>query len=293
MPEVGDYILSHVGFSREEKPILTLQQGHALIEFAPLEQLITLRFDMTTRFCTGWYDMRAHESHVCPDGNVVNEKYDECAACQSRTGFNPAFYNASSVSTQQEERNLEPHMLYLAHFGKGIVKVGISHAARERSRLLEQGARSALVLDTFPTAHIARQYEAQIAALPGIAETLQVRKKIATLTQPYDFTAATKELSETRSRIEVTLGKTFSSHDAQTFDQVYFPNGTPSLHDAIEVTEQHVLSGNTVGMLGSLLFCTQQDTPLFIPIKKYTGYKFVLSYNETPIELPARQMTLF
>jgi hypothetical protein len=293
MPEVGDYILSHVGFSREEKPILTLQQGDEFIRFDPLGHVITLRYDTTTRFCTGWYDMRAGESHVCPDSVSVDEKYDQCAACQSRTGFNPAFYNATSVSAQQEERNLEPHMLYLAHFGKGIVKVGISHAARERARLLEQGARSALVLDIFPTAHIARQYEAQIASLPGIAETLQVRRKIATLAQPYDLTAAAKELSETRSRIETTLGKTFSLHDTQTFDHVYFPNGTPQLQDAVEVTEQNVISGNTIGMLGPLLFCTQQDTPLFVPIKKYTGFRVTLSYDETPLTLPVRQMTLF
>src|SRR5690349_6321107 len=98
--------------------------------------------------------MRSSKSYVCPDQVMIDKKFDVCPTCQQRTGFNPAFYHASSVSSQQEERNLEPHLLYLAHFGKGIVKVGISHAARNRSRLLEQGARSAIVLDIFPTAHI-------------------------------------------------------------------------------------------------------------------------------------------
>lgn len=293
MPEVGKYLLTHVGFTRDEKAILSLQNNDGVVSFSPLGQTITLEFDMSEHFCVGWYDMRTGESHICPESAAIEGKYDQCPACQQRTGFNPAFYHANTVSTQQEERNLEPHMLYLAHFGKGIVKVGISHAARGNARLLEQGARSALILDIFPTAHIARQYEAQIAALPGIAETLQVRKKIVALSQSYDNTKAADELNSTQDRIETTLTKTFSKNNVQHFDATYFPHTTPKLEDAFETTGQSRLSGKVVGMLGSLLFCEQQDTPLFLPLKKYTGYSVTLSFEEAHIDLPARQISLF
>src|SRR5690606_36329769 len=156
----------------------------ALINFYPLRHAFTLKFDTAQRYCTGWHDLATGQNHPCTEGGMTNEKYDQCAACQKRTGFNPAVYHAASDSPQQETRNAEPHILYLAHFAPGLVKVGISYAGRGRGRLLEQGARSALILDTFPTAAIARQYEAKIASMPGIAETMLVGKKIAALNQP-------------------------------------------------------------------------------------------------------------
>jgi hypothetical protein len=293
VPEAGDYLLTHVGFSKTEKPTLFLQHGLEIISFEPLGKTLTLRFDTSTRFCTGWYDMRNGEDHVCPESATIDGKYEQCPACQKRTGFNPAFYHATSVSEQQEERNQEPHFLYLAHFGPGIVKVGISHAARGNARLLEQGARSALILDTFPTAHVARQYEAKMAALPGIVETLQLRKKVATLSKAYDVKAAEHELSEFRQKIESALAVTFAKNHIVVFDRIFFPSGIPTLTEAYDCSIQNLISGHVTGMLGTLLFCKQEDVPLFLPLKRYLGYHVTLTYDETPIALPARQTSLF
>lgn len=293
VPEVGNYLFTHVGFSKNEKPTLFLQRDSEITPFEPLGRVITLKFDTSTHFCTGWYDMRSGESHVCPDNITVDEKYEQCPACQKRTGFNPAFYHAASVSEQQEERNQEPHFLYLTHFGPGIIKVGISHAARGNARLLEQGARSALILETFPTALVARQYEAKIAAMPGIVETLQLRKKIAALAQFYDTKAAETELRTTRAKIESILNLTFEKNNVMTFNHVYFPNEAPTLTNVHDCGSHNLISGYTTGMLGTLLFCTQQNTPLFLPLKKYVGYRVDLSYEESPISLPAQQTSLF
>jgi hypothetical protein len=292
MPEEGDYLLSRVGFSKDEKPVLTLQRDSSIIDFQPLNTTLTLEFKTDQRHCIGWYDMRTSERHVCPDAAIINEKYEQCPPCQQRTGFNPAFYNAASVSPQQEELNQKPHILYLAHFGQGIHKVGISHAGRGRARLLEQGARSAIILDTFPTAHIARHYESKIAALPGIAETLQLRKKIANLQQLYDHAAAHKELAEQRSAIERQIGITFTDNEPQSFDDIYFNDGTYPEGESFERID-YLISGVAIGILGSLLFCTQQSTSFFLPLKKYVGYKFSLTYQEKAMTLPAQQMTLF
>lgn len=289
----GDYLLTNVGFSREETPTLTLQSASEFIDIQPLSQVLTLQFDMTTRYCIGWRDMAAGERHSCPDGQTVENKYEQCATCQKRTGFNPAFYHATSVSEQQQSRNLEPHIVYLAHFGPGVIKVGISHAKRGNNRLLEQGARSALVLDTFPSAHVARQYEAKIAALPGIAETIQQRKKIELIKQPHDKTAAQTELHTIKSTIETATRTTFTGNDAVSFDTTYFPDGLPPLTEAINMSDQHIISGQANGQLGTLLFCQHQNTPLFLPLKKYIGYRMSLSDSETVIHLPARQTTLF
>lgn len=292
-PATGTYLLTNTGFSLEEKPFLALQQNETFTDFNPVDRTFTLAFDMTTRFCVGWRDIRTGERFACPDTQTLEGSYEQCSACQNKTGFNPAFYHATSVSAQQEERNAEPHILYLAHFSKGLMKVGISYAARQNSRLLEQGARSALILDTFPTAHIARQYEAKIAKFPNIAETIQLRKKIQSLESSYDPVAAAEELTATRNEIEQALNVSFARNEVANFTDVYFPASQPILSDAHDMTKDNLISGMCVGMVGSLLFCAYQDATLFLPLKKYIGYQMTLGYSEIPVSLPAQQTTLF
>jgi hypothetical protein len=293
MPDDGTYLLTNVGFSKEEKPILVLQHNDDFTSMLPVGQSLTISFDMSQRYCTGWRDIATGDRFACPDKQTVSSKYEQCTACQKRTGFNPAFYHAASVSPQQEARNLEPHIIYLAHFGKGVIKVGISHAKRGHSRLLEQGARMALILDILPSAHIARQYEAKIASLPGIVESIQIRKKMNLITTPYDTNDARRELISTKQIIETTLAVSFSKSELITFDSTYFPGGIPQLPGAHSMTEQSSISGSCVGMLGSLLFCRQQDEVFYLPLKKYVGYLAHIDDTITPIALQPRQISLF
>lgn len=293
MPEAGDYLLSSAGFSSSEKPLLVLQKNGTFMNFEPLGYTIALQFHIETRFCVGWRDIATGECFPCPDAHTIEGKYEQCATCQARTGFNPAFYHASSVSPQQEARNQEPHILYLAHFGAGTVKVGISHAKRGNGRLLEQGARSAIILDTFPTAHIARQYEARIAAIPAIAETIQLRKKVTLLAQTYNNQNAASELLSVKKNVEALLATRFTGSDVQSFQASYFPDHSPALSEAYETTRENRLSGKAIGALGTILFCDHQGTPVFLPLKKYIGHILTLTYDETPLDLPARQMSLF
>jgi hypothetical protein len=293
MPDNGTYLLTNVGFSKEEKPILVLQHDDTFISMQPIDLTFTMTFDQTQRYCVGWRDMTEGVRHTCPDRQTVLPKYEQCAACQTRTGFNPAFYHASSVSTQQEARNLEPHILYLAHFGAGVVKVGISHAKRGHARLLEQGAHSALILDELPSAHIARQYEAQIATLPGIAESIQLRKKMTLLATHYDHVAASKELNDIKQTIETKLAIKFSNNEILSLDSVYFPHAIPQLFEAHSMTDQHFISGLGAGMIGSLLFCQQQEELYYIALKKYVGYNVEIGNTVTPITTAPRQTSLF
>lgn len=293
MPNSGTYILTNVGFSKEEKPTLLLQGSDKFVSMYPLGETFTITFNLTQRFCIGWRDMTSGERSICPDHQMITSKYEQCPACQRRTGFNPAFYHAASVSAQQEARNLEPHILYLAHFGPGVMKIGISHANRGYARLLEQGARSAIVLGEFTTAHIARQYEAQIASLAGVVEAVQANKKAGLAVRPYDSLAAERELIAMQKHIETSLDRTFDTSHVLTFDDRYFPSGMPDLNNPISMTNQNFLSGVGVGMLGSILFCTQDDIVALLPLKKYVGYHVELASDVVHIEAPARQISLF
>jgi hypothetical protein len=294
MPPSGTYLLTNVGFSSEE-PLLVFQTASGkYYDVQPLTHRLSFQFDTSQRYCIGWRDITTSIQSPCPDMNIVAAKYEQCSACQQRTGFNPAFYHATSVSPQQELRNQEPHILYLAHFGADVIKVGISHAKRGYGRLLEQGARRALILDTFPTAHIARQYEAKIAQMASIIETVAIRKKITLLTQQaYDPAAAEQLLLDTRRRIETTLSVDFTPNQVLSFDNIYFPTGLPDFTQAHDTTSEARISGDTIGMLGSLLCCMQQGTPLLLALKKYVGYHVDYRDTVTPIQLPARQTSLF
>jgi hypothetical protein len=295
MVEAGNYLLSNVGFSKEEKPYLSLQKDTTFETLLPLNKTITLKIDTSTRFCIGWGDITTGERFVCPDTTQVDTKYEQCPPCQKRTGFNPAFYHASSVSEQQEARNLQPHILYLAYFSPDTIKVGISLAARGHSRLLEQGARSAIILEIFSSAHIARQYEAKIASLPGFAETVLLRKKLSVLDAPYTEARAATLLTDAKSKAEAALGISFPKAITKHFNARFFPSTMPDLTDTFDCSEKHFISGDAIGMLGSLFFCKQQDqdTLLFLPLKKLIGYQLALSYDEVKIDLPARQASLF
>jgi hypothetical protein len=293
MPPLGDYTLANIGFSRDEKPVLLLQSGEEFIEFSPTSHTFSVAFDMSVRYCTGWRDITKGELHTCPEHNLVDVKYEQCRDCQARTGFNPAFYHATSVSEQQEARNQEPHILYLAHFGPSTVKVGISHAARGRSRLLEQGARSAIILDTLSSAHVARHYEERIAKLPGISETIQLNKKLVSLKQPYDHEQAARELETYRQTIEEQLHVNFVSSDVLYFDAVYLPNTQVNPYDIVDVSQTHHISGTAIGMIGSILLTTHSDAPLIFALKKHVGYRLTLDTMKFVFDLPAQQTSLF
>lgn len=292
-PTAGTYLFGNVGFNVNDTPIITLQTSDEIIDYSLLGRSVTLAFDMSQRFCIGWGSLATGERFTCLNRSVVPENSHQCPVCQKRTGFNPAFYNAQQVSRQQETRNQEPHFLYLAHFASNVMKVGTSYAKRGNARLLEQGARSALILDTFPTAILARQFEARIATIPHITETIQLRKKQQLLATAYNATAATKELQETRIFIEQLFAVTFAKNDTVAFDTYYFSKGTPEIDRAFDCSAQHAISGTVVGMLGSFLFCRYQGELLYLPLKKFVGYKVYFSKDEKTITLPIRQTSLF
>lgn len=294
-PPEGTYTFIHYGYDDEHRPSLSLLRSgdDAFVHLQPRGETLTLTFDDSQRYCNGWHDLETSESFPCPDSASLPEQYDQCRHCQQKTGFNPAFYNASSVSTQQQKRNAEPHILYLAHFAPGVVKVGISWAGRGIKRLLDQGARSAVIIKTYPNADIARQYEAKTAQLPGIAETLQVRNKMNYLARPYDKTSGAEELRATRERLIREVGASPDDTDPLHLDPFYLGENQLQPSNLIDTAKNKSISGVCIGMLGSVLITEQDDMQYALPLSKLTGYTCTLSYNETKNEAAPHQVSLF
>lgn len=270
MPD--DFLLSYVGFNSDNQPLLEWQVDGEVGRCNALGQELSFEFDLSQRFCTGWVDFEKHCSQVCPDHATVDDKYENCLKCRNRTGFNPAFYNADSVSAQQEKINQTPHFLYVAYFAPGVVKVGISQEARGLRRLLEQGARLALKLETFPSALIARQYEAKIAALDGILETVAASKKLGLVRQPLNTSAAEKTLAETLSYIQQKLGVEFPNCELIMCENYFQTNGR-DLGNIIDMTGYKTMVGTVASVVGSIVITEYDGQLLAYNLKKYIGYR--------------------
>jgi len=219
MPD--NFLLVYASFNTDNQPFIDCQIGDEIKRRELFGQKLSLEFDFSTKYCTGWVDFENHCSQACPEQAIAETKYENCIKCRDRRGFNPAFYHANSVSARQEKINQNPHFVYLAYFAPEVIKVGISQEERGIRRLLEQGARLALKLETFSSALIARQYEARIARLEGIMETVAASKKLELIKHPLDTAAAEKTLADALVRIHHQLGLDFPNREFITCEDYF------------------------------------------------------------------------
>ena len=219
------------------------------------------------------------------------DKYEQCLVCRNKTGFNPAFYHAKTISKQQEALNQNPHFVYLAYFAPGLIKVGISQEARGIRRILEQGARTAIKLETFPSASVARQYEAKISRLDGVVEHVIHGRKLALLSLPFDEVKASAELRDIQQRVEQTIGVTFESAMAISTAS-HFNSADIGLEKLIVMKHEPTIIGTVRAVIGSDAICEHDGRLLTYNLKSYLGYRATTTTN-AQLDLPSEQMTLF
>ena len=290
MPD--EFLLSYASFDAENRPFLERQVDGMVGRCEVLGQELSLEFDFSEKFCTGWVDFANHCSQACPEQATVETKYENCVKCRNRTGFNPAFYHAAEVSEQQQQINQQPHYLYLAYFAPGVVKVGISQEARGLRRLLEQGARLALKLETFGSALVARQYEAKIAELDGIVETVPASKKFELIKQAFDQAVGERILRETLAKIEEKLGVTFPGAELIVCEE-YFQTAGVDLTKVVLMKDHNQLVGRVRSVIGGIVITEYGGELLAYNLKKLIGYRARKSTEPVELELPTEQLTLF
>lgn len=289
-------ILSLFGFNSNEIANIAISEENSIyFEDLNFGDEITIIFNLDQRYCTGWHDLETGERFACPTHEKVDYKYEQCKICQSKTGFNPAFYNADSVSQAQQARNSLPHFVYLAYFSDNDIKVGISFAKRGNSRLLEQGARQALILETFSSALVARQYEAEISKLSMFCENVKLNRKIELLSRDYDESQAKLKLYDAKQTVESNLNTKFENSEYINLDLKFFASkfDKSKLKNVIDVTSKNQITGKIVGVLGSILLCEYNEELLALPLKKFTGYPIEITNSIGKIELDAQQSSLF
>ena len=196
------------------------------------------------------------------------------------------------MSAQQEKINQNPHFVYLAYFAPEVIKVGISQEERGIRRLLEQGARLALKLETFSSALIARQYEAKISALDGIVETMPIHKKLELIKQPFERAAGEEKLRQKLLEIEQKIGVSFPKSELIACED-YFHTNDVNLTRAIIMKDQNQLVGHVRSVIGSIVITEHKDQLLAYNLKKLIGYQAHKITGDIELELPSEQLTLF
>lgn len=290
MPD--DFLLAYASFNADNQPFIDCQIGDEIKRRELFGQDLSLEFDFSTKYCTGWVDFENHCSQICPDSATVDDKYENCLKCRNRTGFNPAFYNADSVSAQQEKINQNPHFVYLAYFAPGVIKVGISQEERGIRRLLEQGARLAVKLETFASALIARQYEAKIARLDGVVETMPIHKKLELIKQPFDRANGEKKLQQKLLEIEQKISVSFPRSELILCED-YFHTAGVDLTRVVLMKDQNQLAGRVRSIIGPILIADYDGQLLAYNLKKFIGYQAQTIDGTIDIEIPSTQLALF
>lgn len=287
-------LLTYFSFDKDRKPyyLLTDKGDNITKHVLNFNANITIKIDLNERFCIGGHDIGTHENWACEDHAIVDKKYEQCKRCMDKTGFNPAFYYSDSISSQQEEYNKQPHSLYLAYFDEQTIKVGITRSSRSMTRLLEQGARSAIILDEFSSANIARQYEHRISKLDWIHDNLKISNKIEILSNSnFGFDKSKEILLETKQKIESQINVNFKNDTVTNLDQFY--GDTSNLRDTIDMSQKAEISGKIIACIGSFLITQNEDNYLLLPLKKFIGYKVIVSDSAEKIDLPVKQFSLF
>jgi len=288
----SEFLLSYASFNTDNKPFIECQVGDKIERHELLEQDLYLKFDFSVKYCAGWVDFENRCSQICPDQAAVDEKYENCLKCRDKTGFNPAFYNANSVSAQQEKINQNPHFVYLAYFAPNVIKVGISQEERGIRRLLEQGARLAVKLETFSSALIVRQYEAKISKLDGIVETLPVHKKMELIKQAFNRADGERELRQKLLEIEQKIGVSFPKSELIPCED-YFQTAGVDLSRVVLMKDYGQLVGHVRSVIGSIVITDYDGQLLAYNIKKLIGYRAQKVDGVIDIEIPSTQLALF
>ena len=275
-------LLSGYGFDERQGPFLvvdelehaTTRRRRANVRGAPL----TLSAG-EQRFCTGTFDLMTYEAAPCPERAPVKGELETCYQCFRRTGFNPSFYNVprETISPQQRVYNERPHVVYLAFFAEGCVKVGISSQDRVFARWRGQGARLATLLASVDDAYTAREVEQRVARDAGLPEALRGARKRRLLNVPLCPRAAARTLEQERERIARRLDLPLVHAKVHDLTPDYL--GVQQLDLPItDMSDEPTpsISGVGVGMIGDVLLVEEGRRQFMLSLKELIGRVIVL-----------------
>ncbi|MCJ8290960.1 MAG: DUF2797 domain-containing protein [Crocinitomicaceae bacterium] len=250
------------------------------------------------RYCTGQFDLKTLENDVCPNSaELLSPKANNCYDCFESIGFNPAFYHLEQhqISPQQRAYNQTKHIVYLAYFAPGLIKVGISSNDRKEHRWKEQGARFIAHIYTVPNAYEARHIEEKISSKLKLPEVVLGKKKRVLLNKKLDFNAVRSDFSSLMDQIDSILPTPANRERVYDMEEYFNPNGIQLASTIIDVSEHSdgKISGKCIGFYGDIVLFENSGQQFMFSLKKMISYKVSLSDRVEGMDFEPQQISMF
>ncbi len=178
--------------------------------------VILFRLRERRRLCIGYRDRTTLKRLPCPQhgedlGSVERgpdyARVFQCSTCAELEGVPEwlrheamprwvGLETPSQAALEQAPYLSEPHIVYLAAFGPGRVKVGVAIERRARLRFLEQGAHLGAIIARCPDGFAARRMERALCDL-GLIDRVRAATKIRGLYPLLSDAEAREEIDKT------------------------------------------------------------------------------------------------
>jgi hypothetical protein len=282
-------LISAKSFTDSSEPYLLLDNKEGkLVKFSlKLDQKITITpTSIEQKFCCGWYDISSHTNYPCSNSSLVEKKYDSCFNCRSKTNFNPAFYNTTDTSEEQQNYNQTPHTVYISYFGDGITKAGIMSDSRGLTRIYEQGALLYVLIDSFPDADLARKVEKKLI-LKGLKESVRKNQKAATLSSTLKIGGEINKFQQIIDSLNIEKELEIKSN----LDEYYYNRYSDK--PIKPLPENKPISGTIQGVVGNYLILENNEKLYGKWLSELYGYNIKLNEDIKLIPPEPEQISLF
>jgi Protein of unknown function (DUF2797) len=236
------------------------------------------------RRCTGIWLADSRRRRFCPYRAEVPRSGGaaQCAAC--------AAADPGRRLARDQTLDRRTFGLYLAWFGPGLVKVGITAADRGIDRLAEQGALAFTWLAHGP--HPAARAAEQAATTAGVADRIGRKAKIAGWSQPADPDMRREQLAAVHGRLADTINLAPSMqtlpchvHDLSGRYGLTGPPPAPTT-EVSAAGEGSVLAGTLSYLIGCNAILRTTQEALLADLRLLSGWTL------TPHTGPARGLRL-
>ncbi|MET8679058.1 DUF2797 domain-containing protein [Streptomyces sp. NPDC004647] len=247
-----------------------------------------------TRGCTGVW--RGGHRTLCPVAATVPVRSTnaQCADCARLD-------RSRSVAADTRADDPQPYAVYLAYFGPGLLKVGITAAARGSARLLEQGAVAFSRLGTGPLM-AARRTEELLGAALGVKDRIPYREKRAVRAVLPPVGERFAELASLHARVAALPGWPGSMERAPFepvdhtgvfgLDRLAARAGADGISEITGLEDGVTLAGELLGAAGPDLHLGTESGVLVADARLMAGWRLRTADSATGTTAPKRTLAV-
>lgn len=225
------------------------------------------------RLCVGYRPPQQPEQLPCPDKAPATSGA-QCDGCIKRTAILACMRCTGERCSNPKRRQtcIQPknHAVYLASYAPRTLKVGVAMWERRLERVVEQGARAALIIGQ-ADGLAARRLEWQIGRF-GIPDRLTPRARLSAWSKPFELEQLHSEIEQMLADLHRRLASPWWLPEPEKLDLPEFPRFYPN-PEYLESAEGLRLRGQIEAVAGQMLIVRSDAGQLVaLPGRSLPGY---------------------